>query len=230
MISWLGLDPSLTHFGWSAFRDPDTSTQCALVDAGLWVTERDEKFRVKKGQKKPTGITADTNNRVRHLGELLDDLVRKHKPVIIFTEGLALPWEKTSAITLSTLGRMRGIIDGLSIAHHVPVVDYSAQRVKAHFTGSTKNEEGGGKAEVARRVLQLYPSLRILLPEGKAHENVTDAAAVGHMGSSSMEIEWHRSQLGRNVGQLELGASEVQAERATFFAGVREQLGKAPAR
>ena len=185
----------------------------------------------KAGRKtKPAGVGADTEARVRHLGEQLHDLVVKHRPAVLFTEAIALPWQQTSAIVLSTLGQLRGVLITLSLVHQVPLVTYAAQTIKRHFTGSANNDDGGGKAEVARRVLQLYPSLRILLPEGKAHENITDAAAVGHMGSSSIEIEWHRQQLGRNAGQLELGASEVQAERATFFAGVRAQLGKAAPR
>lgn len=213
-LTWLGLDPSLTEFGWAVFRDPDSPTQSALVDAGVWQTARDAKFKKQPGRKtKVPGVTKDTNGRVRQLGELLDDLVQKYHPVILFTEGLALPFQRgpggklnSSVITISTLGRIRGVIDGISIARGTPVIDFAAQTLKRHFTGKAGNDDGGGKEEVAKRMLQLYPSLRVLLPAGKVHENVTDAAAVAHMGGESAEIEWHRRQLGRNEGQLELGA------------------------
>lgn len=214
-LTWLGLDPGLTNFGWCVFRDPDSPTQSPLLDAGLWQTERDEKF-TKKGMRaagrktKPAGVTVDTEQRVRHLAEQLHGLIEKHRPAILFTEAIALPWKETSTITISTLGQLRGVLITLSITHSLPLVTYGAQKIKRYFTGAPGGDEGDKEA-VSKRVLQLCPALRVLLPAGKVHENVTDAVASAIMGGASEEIEWHRKQLGRNAGQLELGAPRPPA-------------------
>lgn len=214
-LTWLGLDPGLTNFGWCVFKDPDSPTQSPLVDAGLWQTERDEKF-TKKGMRKagrktkPAGVTKDTEARVRHLVESVHGLIEKYRPAMIFTEAIALPFKMTSVISISTLGQLRGALVTLSIVHSLPLVTYAAQTLKRHFTGAGGGEEGDKEA-VAKRVLQLVPALRVLLPAGKVHENVTDAVATAIMGTNSDEIEWHRKQLGRNAGQLELGAPRPPA-------------------
>ncbi len=172
---WLGLDPSLAAFGWAVFsRTPPTAYTgpgSEVLEAGVWRTSKSD----------DTPITADMALRVRQLGEQLDDLVMRVAPAAIFVEGLAFPPGKIRWSTISALGRIRGILDGIVICRGIELLELTPQKVKRILTGKPGGDEGG-KDAVARRVLQLYPAARAMVPRGKLGENVTDAIAVGHCG------------------------------------------------
>lgn len=198
-FTWLGLDPSLRAFGWALFVDDGEVHSCQLYKAGAWETERDEKFKRKKGEKKKPGIMKDNARRMLEIGEQLARLVQSEHPVAIFVESLAVPFQPaakpgekrkaaTSLVTVQALGRVRGIVDGIALTLGVPVFEVGSQAIKLAMAGT----RDAPKEEVGRRVLQLYPATRNFLPVGEIDDNVTDAVACGHIGESHEVIEAHR--------------------------------------
>lgn len=205
-FTWLGLDPSLRAFGWALFVDDGEVHSCQLYKAGAWETERDEKFKRKKGEKKKPGIMKDNTRRMLEIGEQLARMVQADHPVAIFVESLAVPFnppakpgEKrkaaTSLVTVQALGRVRGIVDGIALTLGVPVFEVSSQSIKLAMAGT----RDALKEEVGRRVIQLYPGVRNFLPVGEIDDNVTDAVACGHIGESHEIIAQHRARR-RNPG------------------------------
>lgn len=213
-FTWLALDASLRAFGWALFVDDGEVHSCQLYKAGVWETERDPKLKpskTKTGKKKrPPGVMKDNARRMNQIGEQLAEIVQTEHPVAIFIESLATPFMRptapgekrapaTSLVTVQALGRIRGIVDGIALVLGVPVFEVSSQAIKVAMTG----ERDAEKAEVGRRVLQLYPAVRNFLPVGEIDDNVTDAVACGHIGESHEVIAENRRRR-RREGQSDL--------------------------
>lgn len=170
-MKWFGLDSSIAAYGF-AVMEGRYDGMPTPIEVGTWKTKPDDDAK----------RFADTARRIDHLAEQLIDLFTRHKPAIAFVESLAIP-RATSKVTVSIMGRVRGITEGVAKAAGVPLHEFTAQSVKRCATGSHKAE----KSEVAGRMLQLYPSLR-----GQSlDDNATDAVAVAHLGATSEQLRWH---------------------------------------
>lgn len=187
-FTWLALDPALTDFGWALF--VDDGSQVLVSKLGIWHTEKAEELRRKKGQTQKPGVVKDTAKRVATIAAQISDVVQRETPVAIFVESLAMPFGRTGMLTVSTLGRIRGVIEGVALVLGVPVIEFNSSTVKAALTGRRDAE----KADVGKRVEQLYPEIRIQLPPGRIAENITDAVAIGHLGRESDLVRMHRDQ------------------------------------
>lgn len=163
-MKWFGLDPSLAAFGWAVFENRE------LLDFGTWKTAPATGRDVKK--------LLDRARRVDHLGHKLNDLIKLHRPVGAAIEGLVLGM-KTGMPAVQTLGRVRGLADGIFLVHGLPLVDLRADQVKKAWTG----ERGASKDDVAMYVRRLFPRV-----PARADDNATDAIAVGWAGRDQLRI------------------------------------------
>lgn len=163
-----GFDPSLTHFGYAVALAHGPDIHWSAM--GVWVTQP------WKGT--PTK-TEDTRRRVEGLGEMLWGLVRRHGvPDVVAVEALALPLGKTSLVTVSALGRVRGLVDALTSAHGLKAVEFQPMALKAAVTGERTAE----KAAVELALVRRYPDIESLLTQiSRANrEHAADAAAAVH--------------------------------------------------
>ncbi len=166
----IGLDPSLTGFGWSVLFER------AVLACGV--------FRTEKGE----GKVADDNALrfdfiARGLVEVLDNQYAVGEPVL-FVEAVALPHGRAPAKTALAQGRARGLVDGIAAARRLRLVEVPTHTVKAIVP--TFKRRKVDKPEVRDRVLELYPAAASLLPGGAEGPdwtlNATDAIAIAHQG------------------------------------------------
>ncbi len=113
----IGLDPSLTGFGWSVLFER------AVLACGV--------FRTEKGE----GKVADDNALrfdfiARGLVEVLDNQYAVGEPVL-FVEAVALPHGRAPAKTALAQGRARGLVDGIAAARRLRLVEVPTHTVKA---------------------------------------------------------------------------------------------------
>lgn len=171
---WFGLDPSIAAFGYAVVyrADADGSPVCCAL--GTWKTKIDG----------DAGKLSDRARRVKELGALLLRLIDEWKPTEVYVESLALGM-KTSRGTAQTLGRIRGLVEGICIAR--PMLELAEVRpevVKQAVTG----RKDATKEQVARAVARFYATPSVF----DADTNATDALAVAHVGA-------HRFGHGANV-------------------------------
>ena len=164
-----GFDSSLTHFGYAVARlYGDTGVQ--WLACGVIVTKPSADARTK---------TDDSRARVEGIARQLRTLVERHgRPSVIAVEALALPLGKTSLVTVSALGRCRGLIDALAVEHGLTAHEFQPQALKALVAGARDAE----KALVERKLACTYPGLEQLLQQVKPanREHAADAAAAIH--------------------------------------------------
>lgn len=175
---WVGLDPALSAFGHALFSQESLGAAVRVGEVGVWRTAQD------KGLKK----MEDSARRIDLLAAELCDFLDRHRPDLVFTEGLVFV-PAAGFITGAILGRVRGMVDGVCKAKALPLFEFNTQKVKSFLTG----ERGAEKSEVARALVKLYPTLGYLRPE--SDENATDAAAVAHLGASSEQVAWHLARV-----------------------------------
>lgn len=182
---FIGLDPSLTGFGWAVLEHPDTvdgnRAPKRILRAGVWETEPDHTGKTK---------AADNGQRLTWIAERLWTVLEETKPNRIFVEGTIIPLGKTRWTTISLLGRCRGLIDMAGIVARVGVTEMSPQSLKSGLGILTKEVKGmASKEEVRARVVKLYPEAEALIPNGKVGENASDAIAAAHVGLIAQEFK-----------------------------------------
>lgn len=193
----LGLDPSLTAFGWSVF---DTEPRRTVTRAGVWETWADKAI---------VGAAADNKARFEYLCQQLWALTSEVRPDRIFVEGTVFVPGKMTAGSIHSLGRVRGFADVIGAALNIEIIELSPQTVKKglgivlvrpakkRFGGGFVLAEDKGKAapamaskqEVRDAVVALYPEAAELIPNGKVGENCSDAIAVAHVGLAQWDFK-----------------------------------------
>lgn len=164
-----GFDPSLTHFGYAVARHAGPGRVNWLA-TGVWISQ--------PWSGSPTK-TDDTRRRCEGLAALAWKLVRDYDaPSIIAVEALALPLGRTSMVTVSALGRVRGIVDALCAAYQLRAREFQPQALKKAATGDRLAE----KAAVQLALERTYPDLANLFSQiGKSNrEHAADACAAIH--------------------------------------------------
>jgi crossover junction endodeoxyribonuclease RuvC len=161
--TWLGLDPSIQAFGWAVMRR-EPGGQPFVRDLGTWHT------RIDDGE----GKMADRARRVRELTQKLVELLTEHRPQEAYVESLALGM-RTGRGTVQTLGRVRGIVEGVCFCHNVELAEVRPDVVKQAVTG----RRDATKEQVARTLAGAYATPLVL----NADTNATDALAVAHVGA-----------------------------------------------
>lgn len=172
-----GFDSSLTHFGYAVARR--TAEGLAFVSVGCFATRPDAERESK---------TADTRRRVEGLARELRGLVQRHgAPAVICVEALALPLGRTSLVTVSALGRARGLVDALIIEHGAVAAEFQPQALKAAVTGS----RSATKLEVQQQLEAAHPELERLFAGLRASsvEHAADAAAAVHAFTTQHQPE-----------------------------------------
>jgi Holliday junction resolvasome RuvABC endonuclease subunit len=176
---WIGLDTAMSAFGWAVMTERIGEARIRLEAAGVWQTDKAH------GAAK----MADTARRVDWLAQQLVDLVVREKPQVIFVEGL-IYMPGGAFVTASTLGRVRGIVEGIGKALDIPVHEFAAQTIKRALCGSP----GAEKSQVAKCVSTIHRNLEQLFDfravSAKVGENVTDAVAVAHLGASHESVRY----------------------------------------
>lgn len=163
-----GFDSSLTHFGYAVAEQ--RGYYLHWLAAGVIATKPDADARTK---------TDDARARVEGIARELRGLIERHgRPNIIAVEALALPLGRTSLVTVSALGRCRGLIDALAVEHGLTAREFQPQALKALITG----ERNADKSLVERTLSVSYPGLEQLLGRiaAKNREHAADAAAAIH--------------------------------------------------
>lgn len=167
---YLGLDPSLSHFGFAVAQvSPLPWQDVHFVECGVWATKPDRDDRT---------ATAGYARRLEYLARNLWDLVERYgRPVVLACEGLAMPFGKTSMQTVSALGRVRGLVDALAASQRLTVHEYQPAHLKRLVTGAKE----ATKDDVRRVVEAAHPELKSLWPKrGSDVEHCADAASAIH--------------------------------------------------
>ncbi len=174
----IGLDPSLTAWGWSVLYGH------RLEFAGVWRTEK---------TKGPT-VAADNEVRFGFLAQSLVSLLEAHRngdgasdDATIFVEGLPTFMDRFT--TVQGQGRCRGIVDGVAAALKLRVIEVPPAEVKKIVM--TFDRRKVEKTEVRDRVLELYPNAVHFVPSTKLGLNISDAIAIAHQGAKSLEFQSH---------------------------------------
>lgn len=184
---WLGLDTSVAAFGYCVM-GLNVHGRAFVVRAGVWKTKID----------RAEGKLDDRARRVAELGDLLLELVDAEKPGVVFVEDLALGM-KTSRATAQTMGRIRGLVEGVCRARRIELSAVRPHILKKACTGRAD----ASKEEVRDVVSRLYS----LAAGGDL--NATDAVATAHVGA-------HRSGLGVSSGVVSY-RRDVEADDALDF-------------
>lgn len=184
MITWIGLDSSLTAFGFCVMRaneghpfglgltpqEPIAGAPSPwLLEVGVWKTKRDQNAKTK---------ASDTLRRVDQLAGHLKSLVSAFHPSVVFVEGMIfLP--RGGIVVAAQLGRVRGMVDGVCAAMNVPLREFDPKRVKHAIAGG----KGASKEQVAAIMRRQFHQLEAL------DDNATDAAAVAWVGAHSTPFD-----------------------------------------
>lgn len=161
--TWIGLDPSISAFGYAVMRQ-ELGGQPFVLDIGTWKTRIDDR----------AGKLEDRARRVRELGAKLKALLYDRQPSAVYVESLALGM-KTGRGTVQTLGRIRGLVEGLCIGFSFELSEVRPEVLKEVVAG----QKSASKEQVARVVMRLYPEPKVF----EADTNATDALAVAHVGA-----------------------------------------------
>lgn len=158
---WLGLDTSISAFGF-AVMVVNIYGRPILVRGGVWLTKIDH----------AEGKLNDRARRVADLGDMLLKLIEEEKPTAAYVEDLALGM-KTSRGTAQTMGRVRGLVEGICRARRIELAAVRPDILKRACTG----RRDASKERVREVVSRLYG-----IAPG-ADLNATDAVAVAHVGA-----------------------------------------------
>ncbi len=210
-VRWLGLDTALTAFGWAVMEQwPEGDPR--LLELGTWRTKPD---------KGAPGKFADHARRIDAIGEQLVDLVERVRPSVLFVESLAFV-PRSGFLSSSSMGRVRGLVDGVGKALRLPVHEFGPMVMKRALCGSASAE----KEQVAKALWRRYPSVATA---GTLDENATDAAAVAHVGASHESVRWFLGQQPLSVPtKAEVRAAAQERGHAEARAAMSELLSGAP--
>lgn len=169
-MRWLGLDPSLSAFGW-AVCESETQTP-GVVDIGVWRTKIDGDEGKLEGRAR----------RIYQLGQQLIDLVDLHRPRRAFIESLvflgpdASGRSRQSKSGVSASSRVRGMVEGICLAKGLELHECRPHSVRLAIVGQKK----ASKEDMARRLRQLFPVPCVM----NAGLDATDALAVAVYGDT----------------------------------------------
>ncbi len=154
IVRILGIDPGLGVTGYGVI-EAGSGLRCRIVEAGVIRTER------------ARGLPARLQRLYDQLGSVLED----HKPDVAVLEELYTSYEHP--LTAIQMGHARGVICLAVALAGIPLVGYTAKRVRKAVTGNGN----AGKEQVARMVAHWLGLTRIPKPS-----DVTDAlaGAIGH--------------------------------------------------
>lgn len=165
-----GFDSSLTHFGFAVAEH--RGYHLKWLSVGVIVTEPDAAARKKSK-------TDDNRRRVEGIAWELRRLVERYgAPSVVAVEALALPLGKTSKVTVSALGRARGLVDMLAVSHGQSAREFAPQSLKRIVTGNPN----APKADVDAALCRAHPGLDELLAQVRPanREHAADACAAIH--------------------------------------------------
>jgi Holliday junction resolvasome RuvABC endonuclease subunit len=168
----LGCDTSLANFGW-CLADLDDSGELVFRRAGCFSTETGEAER--RGD--------DTTRRIMELHRRLRALVKEpdSRPSVVAVEALALPFGRTSMVTVSQCARARTLVDVLASDLGCFLLERSPSAVKKAATGITpKKGQRITKEMVQDGLFRDHPSAREACRLLQPHqvEHAADACAV----------------------------------------------------
>lgn len=171
----LGLDPSMTGFGYSVIDTESTPVfRASLLGAGVWETWPDRTTK---------SVTEDNAERFAYLSEQLWTKAMAVKPERVYVEGSVFIPGKMTAASIHALGRVRGFVDVVGAGLGVEVVELAPSTVKKGLVIIQKRGQGlASKEEVREAVCRLYENAVDLIPKGKVGDNAADAIAVAHVG------------------------------------------------
>lgn len=161
----MGFDPGFASFGVAVVELGATS------EVPIWMGV----IRTKKSNKRQKLLATEDNfDRLQHVAEELDKLVRQYDLVALGAESMSFPRNASSS---AKVGMTWGVIATLSFEHRLPVFQCSPQRLKAQLTGSKQ----ASKEDVSNALRHRYPNtdfddLLKGLPHGE-HEHAWDALA-----------------------------------------------------
>jgi Holliday junction resolvasome RuvABC endonuclease subunit len=163
----IGLDPSMTGFGWAVLLDHQ------LDACGVWETHKADR-------------TGDTGLRARDLAQRLDELVeaqclRAHV-VVLCVEALGV--FGNGHRTAMMQGRALGLVDMCVVHRGLKVIEVAPALVKRVANQGTRRVVD--KAEVRHAIERLYPNAAELIPAGRIGENASDAIAIAHVGLTQL--------------------------------------------
>lgn len=158
---WIGFDSSIAAFGYAVMcREP--GGQPIVRQLGVWKTKIDHS----------AGKLDDRARRVGDLCDRLIELVDAEQPTEVYVEDLALGM-KTSRATVQTMGRVRGIVEGICRVRHIELAAVRPHILKQACTGRTDASKEHVR-EVVSRIYGIAPGTDL---------NATDAVAVAHVGA-----------------------------------------------
>lgn len=169
-MRWLGLDPSLSAFGW-AVCESESQTP-GVVDIGVWRTKIEEDEGKLEGRAR----------RIYALGLQLIELIDRHKPRRAFIESLvflgpdASGKSRQSKTGVSASSRVRGMVEGICLARGLELHECRPHSVRLAIVG----RKNATKEDMAQRLRQLFPIPCVL----KAGLDATDALAVAVYGDT----------------------------------------------
>lgn len=175
--SAIGLDPSLTGFGWAVIYRNN------LERCGVWGE------RAPSGGAKREGQTARVCDLIGQLLELLREEIQVANDAgqdlpLVFIESIEVV--PMRFMTVAAMGRVHGIADGVARALGLEVIEVPATDVKR--LANLGRVRKVSKAEVRTAVELLYPTARDLLPEGERGDNASDAVAIAHVGLERLKF------------------------------------------
>ncbi|MBN1488792.1 MAG: crossover junction endodeoxyribonuclease RuvC [Phycisphaerae bacterium] len=116
-------------------------TRICGIDPGLGCTgygilelKRGEPVVIEAGVLRPGGTDEPLPERLRALGESLDELLSEHRPEAVAVEQIYAHYKHPRTAIL--MGHARGVILMTAAKHALPVIDLPATMVKRHLTGS----------------------------------------------------------------------------------------------
>lgn len=159
-IRILGVDPALSITGY-----------------GIIDSVQDRMFLVNAGVIK-TSSRQSLPERLREIYDTLQDLIRENKPEVMVLEKVFVHYHHPTTAFL--LGQARGIICFACAKDNIPLVEYSATRVKKAIAGSGQ----ASKSQIQRMVAGML-NLKNLPP----YMDITDALALAITYSHVRKID-----------------------------------------
>ncbi len=161
----LGIDPGTATTGYGAIKPSVKNGEFELVDFGVIST--------KKGLPDP--------ERLAILGEDLEALIKKYKPVAIGVEKLFLNSNHKTAMTVS---QARGVTLYICQLHGVPIFEFTPLQVKSFICGYGKAE----KKQVQYIVQKTFKLKSIPKPDDAADALAIALCAAHHFKKSNKPL------------------------------------------
>lgn len=167
MRRWVGFDSSIRSFGYAVMRESGSSTVAPVLEAIGTITTM-----IDPGAPK----MLDRARRIADLAKNIGTVLTSARPDVVFIESLALGM-RTGMGTVQTLGRVRGLVEGICFERKIPLFEIRPEIIKQAVTG----DKGASKSDVARVLARRFYPTPIVF---SANEDETDAIAVAHVGWS----------------------------------------------